>query len=1605
VALQLAKTLNYLGSERIIHQAIHPGNIWLDPVTGQVTLINFEQASRLPQELESIPRLADFVGRFAYLSPEQTGRASRGIDYRTDFYSLGVVLYELLTGQLPFEPRDPTAMLYAHLTHTPRPPHRVKSTVPAMLSQVVMQLLAKAPEARYQSAKGLLHDLSRCEWFWQRQRAIPVFPLAADDRHDRFIIADRLYGREAEIDQLLMQFYRVSYHRTTAWVLISGYSGVGKTAIINQVQPQLARQRGDFCRGKFDQLNRHLPLSAVVQALRDLINQWLTQPDRQVQYWREKLRIALGDEAQVVVEILPELVALIGVPPAVPSLAGEAAGNRFNLVLLRLIRAIAQPQHPLVLFLDDLQWADAASLRLIQRLLLDPQLGNFLLIGAYRDHEVSPQHLLSLTIATLRAESVPIVDLRVLPLPAAAITQMVADTLNHALDRSAPLGAEIWRRTQGNPFFSRQFLTALYHDQLIDYDHQMGGWQYDLDRISQLSPADDVVGFMVDRLQQFPPQTRSLLSLAACIGHHFDLATLATVLGQSVTLTGQRLWPLLQLGLLVPTHQTYRFYQPADRPPQAELDPTLVTYQFLHDRVQQAAYDLIAADDRAMTHLRIGRRLRQQWQLQLGVSSIVAAFDDSMSPRLSVTPQCDRQFLEIVNQLNHGMRLIESPAERWELAALNGIAARRALAATAYQTALTWATTGITLLGQAGWQSDYPLQLKLHELAAETAYLCGEFHQTQACVAAVQRHGRSRLDTIRVCDIQIKAHMAAGAPQAAVQFGLQTLRQLGLRLPTHPRKWQAGLTLWQTQLWLRCHSPRQFGQLPLMTDAHAIAVAQILQPLAYIAVMAQPYLMPTYILTSLQLARKFGNSVNLAYAYTSYGMLCSSVYGDFNAGYQWAQLALDALDRCPDPAAAPRIQVALAMAINHWQMPFRQVAAAMPPVYQACLETGQLEMAAWALHTHAYNQFFAGGNLATLAKQLDEYAETVRQFNQLAVLRFINTTQYGIALWRGDAARLMNPLGWPYDLDQCLVEALAVKNWTEVFVLYLCRSLKHTIAGEPARAYVDLQNAYPYLNTVGSLAHLPAFHYQMALGAAAYADTVGPQQQRAIRRTLKRSVNYLQTAARQCPANYASKFYLAQAEWYRLKGDRAAAIVAYDRAIALAQDHQMLSDKAQANELAGRFYAQWQQPTIAQVYLIQAHHAYTQWGAIAKVDALLRTYPDLLVALQPPEPAMVRFAAAVASAMPEPEVRPLQSAMQAARSLSSHRHLTPLLEDLMRTLLQEAMADRGVLLLATTNEVQQPWYAPSAQGDGRWWIYLDTRDRQFPTVLNPPITLSPQTEPNHLPQGLVQYIEHTQEMVIRNADPGDVFEDQSQSLIGLPIAREQRLLGIVYLAYDPMAGGLSDDRVALLQLLCEQAAIAIDNIQIHQRQKDYTQRLEQSQTAMLQTQSNFLDEMLHDPLTGRWNRTWVTNRLMWWLQYNRWHPPRFGAVLLMDVDRFQAINQQFGSIVGDRLLMAVADRLQSCVRSPDQVGRLGSDEFVILLESGADVEDAIALAESILAQFQLSFTIGLAEIHCDLRLGIATSLRAVHHPEDWLRAAERALGEAKARQLGYWVLG
>ena len=735
IALQLANVLHYLQGEQIIHKDIKPANILIHPDTQQIQLIDFSISSLLPKEQCELVNPNVLEGTLAYMAPEQTGRMNRGIDYRSDFYALGVTLYELLTDQLPFSNEDPMALLHSHMTVQHPAAHHINPKVPAMVSALIAKLMAKNAEDRYQSALGLKFDLERCYDQWQNQGIVTEFALGKRDVSDRFLIPEKLYGRQDEVIALLDAFNRTSAGQPQL-MLVAGFSGIGKTAVINEIHKPITRQQGYFIKGKFDQFNRNIPFLAFVQAFRGFIQQLLADSDIKQQHWKDAILNAVGHNAQVILEVLPELEHIIGAQPAVAELSGSAAQTRFNRIFSQFIQVFTTPAHPLVIFLDDLQWADSASLNLLQ-VLMDPDnvntdTGHLLVLGAYRDNEVFAAHPLMLTLNEIEQQGAAMQTLSLSPLEQPDIGQLVADTLSCSLERAQPLAKLIYQKTKGNPFFSTQVLQGLHHDRHICFNRATGHWQADLAQIRQVVLSDDVVEFMVGRLQTLPTQTQDILKLAACIGNRFDLETLAIVCDRPRESVATDLWRSLQLGLVVPESETYKFFQRDD----TDLDMSqsiTVEYRFLHDRVQQAAYCLIPNDQKQTVHLTIGRQL---W------------LDFSED-----TP--DNQIFIIANHFNISHELIVDPAEREQIARLNLQASQMAKAAVAYEASRRYCYAGQQFLPEDSWTHYYDLRFALALATIEAEYFNHNLERAQELSQATLEKTANLIDQTKVLELQI----------------------------------------------------------------------------------------------------------------------------------------------------------------------------------------------------------------------------------------------------------------------------------------------------------------------------------------------------------------------------------------------------------------------------------------------------------------------------------------------------------------------------------------------------------------------------------------------------------------------------------------------------------------------------------------------------------------------------------------------------------------------------------------------------------------------------------------------------------------------------------
>ncbi|MEG3895394.1 MULTISPECIES: protein kinase domain-containing protein [unclassified Microcoleus] len=1435
LALQLTDILHYLYQNRVIHKDIKPANILIHPQTKQIKLIDFSIASLLPRETQEIKNPNVLEGTLAYLSPEQTGRMNRGIDYRSDFYSLGVTFYELLTGELPFVSEDAMELVHCHLAKQAIPIHQLHPEIPLVLSHIVSKLMAKNAENRYQSALGLKYDLEKCLTQVQETGQIESFELGDGDISDRFIIPDQLYGREREVETLLQAFERVANPpksplgkgglRGVEMMLVAGFSGIGKTAVINEVHKPIVRQRGYFIKGKYDQFQRNIPLSAFVQAFRDLMGQLRAELDLPLQTWKTKILTAVGDNGQVLIDVIPELEYIIGKQQIAPELSGSAAQNRFNLLMQKFVQVFTQAEHPLVMFLDDLQWADSASLKLLQLLMEDT--GHLLVLGAYRDNEVSPVHQLILTVDEIIKSGVTVNRITLQPLSQSDLNQLVADTLNCQRLLAQTLTKLVYQKTKGNPFFATQFLKALHDDLLITFDWDIRHWQCDLARVRTLAITDDVVEFMALQLQKLPRETQDVLKLAACIGAQFDLDTLAIVSEKSAEVAATALWKSLQEGLIIPTTEIYKFFTQSDTASvsHAAANPT---YRFLHDRVQQAAYFLIPDDQKQTTHLKIG-------QLLLHSSS-------------SVEPE--EKLFDIVRHLNQGIELIAQPQEREALAKLNLKAGHKARNSTAYNAARVYLQTGIEILTANCWQDQYELTLNLHVGATEAAYLNADFDGMEKIAALVLQKAETILDKIQIYQIQIVAYTAQSKILEAIAVGRDALFQLGVELPTAPDEAKIAKALQTVASLQGDRGIEELVDLPVMSDRQTQAAMQLLGLLFSPILQGMPGLMPILSATMVSLSIQFGNTPGSTVGYAIHSMVLCAFVGEVKSGYSFGRLAINLVDQLNVREFESKVLLLFAAWVQHHQESLRATMLTMKDGYATGMETGDFLNAGYNSLDYLIAKLFAGVELDTWEPEIATYRAVLVQIKQHSAQTFLDMMQQTVQNLR--EGRILSDclIGSAYDETVMLSKHHQDKDLTAIAIAYTYKLMLAYFFGNYTTALDYNTQAKEYLMAVSGMIFIPIFHFYTALTHLALLSTHPESEQGEFLSLAQTHQTTLQQWAQNAPMNHLHKWYLVEAEKYRVLGNKAEAIEHYDRAISGAKANEYIQEEALANELAAKFYLHWGKQEIAQAYMTNAYYGYARWGAKAKVTDLERRYPQLLAPIlqqtrSPLSPHETIFTLGSVTSTSSPTsssssisvALDLAAILKASQTLSGEIELEKLLSKLLDIVIKNAGADWCVFMLLESGRLLIQALARLSQSGGN----NQTAQVDFyPMLLNP----QPVEDSIDVPVSLINTVKRSlQPAVIIDAtvhpklsnDPY-IQQQQPKSILCSPILHQGKLLGILYLENNLATGAFTSERVELLNLLCTQAAISLQNARLYAREQEKSQDLEQALTNLQNAQ-------------------------------------------------------------------------------------------------------------------------------------------------------------------------
>ncbi|VVP68055.1 Adaptive-response sensory-kinase SasA [Pseudomonas fluorescens] len=1349
-AIRIAVALGKLHQRGLIHKDIKPSHILVNCADGQARLTGFGLASRLPRERQAPETIA---GTLAYMAPEQTGRMNRSIDSRSDLYSFGVTLYQMLTGTLPFAASDPMEWVHCHIAKKPPAPIQRVESVPQALSDMVMKLLAKTAEERYQTAAGVEQDLRRCLADWQQSRHINGFVLSEHGTSDRLLIPEKLYGREPEVETLVATFDRIIGSGAPELVLVTGYSGIGKSSVVNELHKVLVPPRGLFACGKFDQYRRDIPYSTLVQAFQSLVRTLLGKPDTELAHWCEALQQALAANARLMTDLIPELKLIIGEPPPVPPLEPQQAQHRFLQVFRRFIGVFARAEHPLALFLDDLQWLDAATLDLLEDLLTSAEVRHLMLVGAYRSNEVDVTHPLTGKLQAIRNAGGRIEEITLAPLAKGHIEQLIAEALHDELAYIEPLAQLVLDKTAGNPFFVIQFLQALAEEQLLAFDHDARRWCWDPDRIHAKGYTDNVVDLMVDKLTRLPAETQQALQQLACLGNVAGIAALSTVLGMPKAQIRGVLWEAIRQELVERVEEAYRF---------------------VHDRIHEAAYSLIPKDARAGAHLRIGRLLAAQTSAQ----------------------QQDEAIFDIVGQLNRGAVLITQQGEREQLAEFNLMAGQRAKASTAYASALNYLATGAQLLHDDCWARRHGLIFALSLDMAECELLTGQLATAEKRLAALSGRARTVIERASVACLQMDVYLLLDRSDGAVAVCLDYLRHVGIEWSAHPGDDEVRREYEQIGLMLGDRAIEDLIDLPLMEDATSLVTVNALGKLFAPALQTDTNLSCLTICKAVSLSLEWGNCDASCVLYANVFRVAGRRFGDYQIGFRFGQLGCDLVERRGLTRFEASTYLCFSCFAVRWMKPVGQCRDLLRRSFAAANRVGDLPYGAYAGNNLTADLLFAGEPLAEVQGEAEQGLAYARKVRFGLVVDFIVTQLLLIRMLRG-----LTPTFGRLDegeLNEAGIEAHLSSSPDLVLAecLYWVRKLQaRYMADEPAAAMYAASRARQLLWVCESFFEEAEFYFYDALARAAWCDGLPADEHGRHLEAMAGDHWQLQSWAQQCPENFASRAALVGAEMARVEGRVVDAELLYEQAITLAQESGFIHVEALANELAARFYATRGLGKIARLYLQDARYAYLRWGADGKVRQLEARHPLLRTEEPAPGPTTT-MATAV-------EHLDLATVLKVSQAVSGEIVLEQLIDMIMCTAIEQAGAERGLLILSDASEHRIA--AQVTTGDHATQL----RDAPISSQL--------------LPESVLYHVLRTRESVFLDdavaaqpfaVDPY-IREHRARSILCLPLMNQAKLVGALYLENNLAAGVFSQNRIAVLKLVASQAAISLENARLY----------------------------------------------------------------------------------------------------------------------------------------------------------------------------------------------
>ena len=1376
IAVDLTRILAEIHQQDVIHLDLNSANILIGNKGQTVHLIDLGSAARLSGNGHQKVRPDQMLGTLPYISPEQTGRINRAVDERSDLYSLGVVFYELKTGQLPFDSKNVMELIHHHIARVPVAPTAVSSEIPEVISSIILKLLLKKAEDRYQSAAGLQADLATCLQRLKPDNTIGSFPVGAADYTSRFKFPQKLYGRESELKELVSAF-KSACRETANIILVSGYSRIGKTALVEEIQRPVSENRGYFIKGKFDQYLKTTPYTAIVQAFAVFASRILAEPEKNFNQWQEKIQSAVGDLGRVLTDVIPALEELIGAQPEVPQLGGQEAENRFNYVFIKFLLTVATKNHPLVWFIDDLQWIDAASLRLLKVIRSDFHQAGLLVIGAFRDNEVDVSHPLMGFMDTQQKARKPLRILQLANLQQPHLETLLSETLRSQTGIQE-LGTVIYAKTQGNPFFSRRLLSSLYEEGRVRYDSKINSWTWDIEDINTEGIADNVADLLAKKIAQLPEETQNILKLAACIGNRFDIAILAMISGLAEK---EVLKPLT-----VSLSGQYVFGSDD-------------TYEFVYDQVQQGGYALVAEEDRPRVHLEIGRLLLSNTALEKVAENV----------------------FNIVHHFNAGTVLLKSESERMTVAELNLKAGQKARRAAAYTDGLGYIEQGLALLGLDSWQGYYDLTLALHNEAAELAYLTGDYDKLDDIEGCIHENARNILDQARIYYIRILADTDRGNYLEAVETGIEALAELGIKIPREPtpddyQRYQAAFSEA-----LAGRSIEELGHLPATTDRTALAAMEILAPDLLNAYIAAPQLLLPLTYQGAILSLQNGTGPWSPFFYSVIGvLLCGAVdvnpadesAASLKTAYQLQKLALDLAENPNNARSKAKTILSVAGFIKPWNEPFKNALDTLLKAYETGLENGDLVYAALGIYHYANFGLAAGMNLDEFQRKVSAYNQGVKAIRQELMYRRIciglQTAQNFMTT--GKTPHVLK--GQHLDEDRWLPDAVATKDLSNLNLLFLNKLWLSYHFDCDDRLIEYAGEAEKYIEGVVGMINTVIFRFYDSLSRLRLYDGFSEDERE---ETLKRvASNQLRMRiwSENAPMNFKHKYDLVAAETARVTGSIGPAMKNYEQAIKGAKDNEFIHEEALVNELYARFWQQRGNDRIAAMYMREARALYHRWGAGAKVSQLENRYPQWFKTTTMPgrQPNIPGSAGTVLTTITQP-ITAIQmdwdSIVSASQTLSAETDLGQLLTRMMNLVMTNSGAEKGVLLLRQEND----WFLQARS---------DVTTAEHEVMINRPYhPADSDNEGLMVPERVFDYCRRSKEVLVvgdaqmdeRFAEDRMIQKQGIKSFACIPAMNQGELKAMLYLENRQMPDVFTLERLEILQHLSSQFGVSVEN--------------------------------------------------------------------------------------------------------------------------------------------------------------------------------------------------